>query len=173
MKKDNLYKYYTELPQWAKGIVVVGGVGIVGVLGFQVYRKIFPSQSQRDSQKLVNTLENDIARWKREGLTQSYPDTDYQTFANSAYDGMRYCVGDSYADVESIMKKMQNNLDVALIVSAFGIRQNYCFGIPAGTPLDLFSFVRRELGNDYAGLTDYRLKRINENWEKKGISYKL
>lgn len=173
MKKDNLYKYYTELPQWAKGIVVVGGVGIVGLIGFKLYQKIFPSQTERDSQKLVNSLQGDIARWKREGLTQSYPDAEYQTLANSAYDGMRYCVGDTYSDVESIMKKMQNNLDVALLVSAFDVRQNYCFGIPTGTPLDLFSFVRRELGNDYAGLTDYRLKRINENWQNKGISYKL
>jgi hypothetical protein len=173
MKKDNLYKYYTELPQWAKGVVVVGGVGLVGLLGFRFYRKIFPNQTERDSRKLVNTLESDISRWKREGLTQSYPDAEYITMANSIYDGMRYCVGDSYGDVEDIMKKMQNNLDVSLLVSAFGIRQNYCFGIPAGNPLDLFSFVRRELGNDYAGLTDYRMRRINENWQKKGITYKV
>jgi len=173
MKKDNLYKYYTELPQWAKGVVVVGGVGIVGLLGYKLYRKIFPSESERSAQELLNTITSDIQRWKREGLTQSYPDLQYKTFANVAYDGMRYCVGDSYGDVEEVMKKMQNNLDVAMLVDAFNIRQNYCFGIDAGTPLDLFSFVRRELGNDWFGLTDYRLQRINSSWQKKGITYKL
>lgn len=173
MKKNNLYKYYTELPQWAKGVVVVGGVGVVGLLGFKIYKKLFPSQSERTAQQLLNTISTDIVRWKREGLTQSYPDLEYQTLANSAYEGMRYCAGDSYSDVETIMKKMQNNLDVALLVDAFGIRQNYCFGIPAGTPLDLLSFVRKELGNDYFGLTDYRVARINNNWQKKGITYKV
>lgn len=173
MKKDNLYKYYTELPQWAKGVVVVGGVGVVGLLGFRIYRKLFPSDSERQAQQLLNTIATDIQRWRREGLSQSYPDLEYQTLANAAYEGMRYCAGDSYSDVETIMKKMQNNLDVALLIDAFGIRQNYCFGIPAGTPLDLMSFVRKELGNDWFGLTDYRVKRINDNWQKKGITYKV
>jgi hypothetical protein len=173
MKKDNLYKYYTELPQWAKGVVIVGGVGIVGLLGFRIYRKLFPSESERSAQQLVNSIVSDIQRWRREGLTQSYPDLEYQTLANAAYEGMRYCVGDSYSDVETIMKKMQNNLDVAMLVDAFRTRQNYCFGIPTGTPLDLLSFVRKELGNDWGGITDYRVKNINDNWQRKGITYKL
>jgi hypothetical protein len=173
MKKDNLYKYYTELPQWAKGVVIVGGVGIVGLLGFRIYRKLFPSESERSAQQLVNSIVSDIQRWRREGLTQSYPDLEYQTLANAAYEGMRYCVGDSYSDVETIMKKMQNNLDVAMLVDAFRTRQNYCFGIPTGTPLDLLSFVRKELGNDWGGITDYRVKNINDNWQRKGITYKI
>ena len=60
MKKDNLYKYYTELPQWAKGVVVVGGVGVVGLLGLRIYKKLFPSQSERTAQQLLNTVATDI-----------------------------------------------------------------------------------------------------------------
>ena len=161
------YQYYTELPQWAKGLVVVGGVGAVGFVGYKIYRKVFPSEEQRQSQQ------KDIIRWENEGLTASYPEAEYQALANSAYDGMRYCAGDSYSTVEAVLKKMQNNLDVALLIDAFGIRQNYCFGIPAGTPLDLIAFVKKELGNDWFGLTDYRIKQINENWQKKGITYKV
>jgi LysM repeat protein len=63
MKKDNLYKYYTELPQWAKGVVVVGGVGIIGLLGYKLYKKLFPSDSERTAQELLNTITSDIQRW--------------------------------------------------------------------------------------------------------------
>jgi len=171
--KGKLYSYYTELPQWAKGIVVVGGVGAVGLIGYQLYKKVFPSDTEKRAQEFLNAINKDIQRWKSEGLTASYPQVEYLTLANSAYDGMRYCAGDSYSTVENVLKKMQNNLDVALLIDAFGIRQNYCFGIPAGTPLDLFAFVKKELGNDWFGFTDYRIRRINENWQKKGITYKL
>ena len=126
-------------------------------------------QLKKDKEKEKSSINDQIT----DSVTQSYPDLGYQTLANAAYEGMRYCAGDSYSDVETVMKKMQNNLDVAMLVDAFGIRQNYCFGIPAGTPLDLLSFVRKELGNDWGGLTDYRVRRINENWQKKGITYKV
>ncbi|CAI8156602.1 MAG: Uncharacterised protein [Formosa sp. Hel3_A1_48] len=171
--KDNIFKYYTELPQWAKGAVVIAATAAVGFVGYKVYRMVFPSDSEKQAQQLLNTIQNDIARWEREGLTPSYPEVQYQAMASSAYDGMRYCAGDNYTAVEEILKKMQNNLDVSLLVSAFGIRQNFCFGIPTGTPLDLFSFVKRELGDEWGGLTDYRIKRINDNWQKKGITYKV
>lgn len=170
---SKLYNYYTELPSWAKGVVVVAGVGGAVIIGNKIYKKIFPSQSEKQAKQFVNTIKTDINRWRFEGLTPSYPEAQYLTLANSVYEGMKYCVGDSYSNVEDILKKMQNNLDVALLIDAFGIRQNYCFGLPVGQPLDMIAFVKKELGNDFMGLTDYRVKRINDNWSKKGITYKI
>lgn len=173
MIKDNIYKYYTELPQWAKGVVVVVSVGAVGLVGYKLYKKIFPSESEKQTQQLLTNIKADIEKFRAQGQVATYPETEYSVLANSAYESMRYCVGDSYGTVESIMKKMQNNLDVALLIDAFGIRQNYCFGIPTGLPLDLVAFTKKELGNDWGGLTDYRVVSINENWAKKGITYKI
>jgi hypothetical protein len=39
--------------------------------------------------------------------------------------------------------------------------------------MDLFTYIQKELGNEYGGLTNYRVKRINEDWSKKGISYQI
>lgn len=86
---------------------------------------------------------------------------------------MRFAVGDDYATVESTMKKMQNDLDVAKLIQAFGTRQDYAFGIPTGNPMDLFTYVQKELGNDWGGLTNYRVKNINADWKKKGITYQI
>lgn len=171
--KDNFFKYYTELPQWAKGVVIVAGVGAIGLVGYKLYRKAFPSDTEKKAKEFINTINSDIQKWKKQGLTPSYPQGQYLTFASSAYEGMRYCAGDDYAATEDVMKKMQNNLDVALLIEAFGVRQNYCFGIPTGDPLDLFAMVKAELGDDWGGLTSYRVKNINDNWQKKGITYKI
>ena len=86
---------------------------------------------------------------------------------------MKYCVGDDYGSVRDTLMKLKNDLDVNLVVKAFGQRQGYCFGIPAGEPKDLFTFVRSELGSEYGGITSYKMDAINKDWAKKGIKYKF
>lgn len=174
--KNKAYQYYTELPQWAKGVVVVAGAGAALFVGYQVYRgvkRLFPTDTERKAREIVNSATSDVDKWRRQGLRQSFPDLQYKTWAASVYEGMRYCVGDNYSGVEDVMKKLQNNLDVALLVQSFGLRQNYCFGIPAGDPMDMLTFIKRELGDEWGGLTDYRVVRINADWSKKGITYKI
>ena len=86
---------------------------------------------------------------------------------------MKYAVGDDYGSVRDILMTMKNDLDVLLLTRAFGKKQAYAFGIPQGEPKDLFTFVRAELGNEYGGLTSYKMDAINKDWEKKGIKYKF
>ena len=170
--QEKYFKYYTDLPQWAKGVVVVGGLGIVGLVGYKAFRYLFPSESQKRSALLLNTIDADISKLKLSGLKESYPNADYLTFANTIYESMRYCAGDSYKTVVSTCKKMMNDLDVALTMKAFGTRQNYCFGIDAGTPMDMLSFIQKELGREWL-LFDWKIQEINRNWSSKGITYRL
>jgi len=165
-------KYYNELPQWAKGVLVVGGLGIVGLVGYKAYRSLFPSESEKKSKLLLNTINDDISKFKLSGLKESYPNADYLTLANTIYESMRYCAGDSYNTVVSTCKKMMNDLDVALLIKAFGTKQNYCFGIDAGTPMDMLSFIQKELGTEWL-LFDWKIQEINRNWSSKGITYRL
>ena len=71
-----------------------------------------------------------------------------------------------------VYEKMKNNLDVAKLIKTFGTKKDFCFGINTGE-FDLFTYVQKELGNDFGGITNYRIKRINEDWRKKGITYQL
>jgi len=171
--EDNFFKYYTELPTWAKGAVAIVGLGAFGFVGYKVYKIVFPSLSEKKAKEFLNSIAVDKQHWINKGIKASYTQPQYLTFATTAYEGMKVCVGDNYSAVEDVMKKMQNNLDVALLIEAFGVRQNYCFGLPQGEPIDLITFVKKELGNDYLGLTEYRLNNIKESWQKKGITYKL
>lgn len=169
--QNKVYQYYTELPQWAKGVVVVGLTGVVVLAGFKIYKKFNPSKGEKDERKFMDDIDNDVKRFKAAGESQTFPDSAYMQFANTVYDGMRYAVGDDYGSVVDTCKKMMTNLDVALLIQAFGVRQNYVFGIPAGTPMDMLTFIKDELGNEFWFID--RIGKINSDWNAKGIKYRI
>ena len=171
--KNQVHKFYKELPPWAKGVVVVGGSLAAFMVLRRVYKGVFPSEADKKNRKLFDNVNKEISSYQQNGQSQSFVESQYETFANTIYNSMRYAAGDDYATVELTMKKMKNNLDVAKLIKAFGKRQDYFFGIPVGDPMDLFTYVQKELGNDYLGLTNYRVKNINEDWKKKGITYQI
>ena len=168
-----VYQYYKDLPPWAKGVVVVGGAVVVYLVGSRVYRAVFPTDAQRKNRELEKNIDSEISKMQGNGKKASFSDSNYNTFANTIYNSMRFAIGDDYGTVESTLKRMKNDLDVAKLIKAFGLKQDFFFGLPAGDKMDLFTFVQKELGNDYGGLTNYRVKRINEDWSKKGILYQI
>jgi hypothetical protein len=168
-----VYQYYKDLPPWAKGVVVVGGALVVYLVGSRVYRAVFPTEAQRKNRELEKNIDNEISKMQSNGKKASFSDSNYNTFANTIYNSMRFAVGDDYGTVESTLKRMKNDLDVAKLIKAFGLKQDYFFGLPTGDKMDLFTYIQKELGNEYGGLTNYRVKRINEDWSKKGISYQI
>ena len=167
------YQYYKDLPPWAKGVVVVGGAVVVYLIGSNVYRAVFPTEAQKKNRELEKNIDSEISKMQNDGKKASFSDSNYNTFANTIYNSMRFAVGDDYGTVESTLKRMKNDLDVAKLIKAFGLKQDYFFALPAGDKMDLFTFVQKELGNEYGGLTNYRVKKINEDWSKKGISYQI
>lgn len=171
--QNKVYQYYKDLPNWAKGVVVVGGVLVVYIVGARVYKAVFPSDKEKKNKELAKNVDSEIGNLSRNGLKASFSDSNYITFANTIYNSMRYAVGDDYTTVENTLKKMKNDLDVAKLVKAFGLRQDYFFAIPAGDKMDLFTFVQKELGNEWGGLTAYRVRSINADWQKKGINYQI
>lgn len=170
---NKLGEAYKNLPPWSRGIIAIVGVGAVAFVGFKLYKSVFPSLQERQSRQLINEVESEVKGFQNQGMKQSFTDSQYNAFANDIYEGMRYAVGDNYANVERILLSMNNDLDVAKLIKAFGIRQDYAFGIPTGSGKDLITFVNSELGEDYGGLTRYRVDRINTNWKKKGIKYQF
>jgi hypothetical protein len=172
MIKDNkVYQYYTELPQWAKGAVVLGGAAVIFLIGKKIYEYAFPSEEKKRQKELTQNVEAEIIELSKK-QKPSFSDSQYVLFANTIYNSMRYCAGDDYGTVEATMKRMKNDLDVAKLIKAFGVRKDFCFGIPTGE-FDLFTYIQKELGNDYGGLTNYRVDRINADWDKKGITNKI
>lgn len=164
-----LTQKYNDLPQPIKYILIGGGL----FLGYKLISSLFKSGSEQLTQNVLTENLTDIQKFVQQGLRPSYEYGQYPMFANIIYESTKYGLGDSYGTVVDTLKKMLNNLDVALLIKSYGTKQNYVFGIPSGEKRDLFTNIQAELGNEYGGVTSYRINQINNDWLSKGITYKL
>lgn len=173
MAGNKLYEGFTQLPGWAKGVISVVTLGVVIIIGKTIYNKLNKTAQEKKNAELEHNIDNEIEYLRSQGMEPTFNESQYNTFANVIYEGMRYAVGDDYGAVADTLKKMKNDLDVALLQKAFGFRQNYFFGIDSGEPMDLFTFVNQELGNEFLGITSYRVSSVNADWASKGIKYTI
>ena len=168
-----LINSFNELPGWSKGVIAVAGAAGLFLIGKKVYPLIFPSKQDIINKKLTEGIKTDITKWIAAGQVATFEQTNYRTFADQLYEDMRYAVGDNYSGVEAIMGKMENDLDVAYLLDAFGLRQNLFFGLNKGEASNLFSWINNELGQEWGGFTNYRVVAINADWKQKGITYQI
>ncbi len=171
--EKGFYKYYKDLPPYAKGALIVGGGFLLALAGMKAYKSLFPSAEEKKSREFVDNVKDEVDKYLKQGMKPTFADSQYNAFANDIHEGMRYAVGDDYGNVQRILLLMNNDIDVAKLIKAFGVRQDYAFGVPTGSPKDLITFVNSELGDDYGGLTRYRVDAVNANWKKKGIKYQF
>lgn len=150
-------------------------IGVWAIGGFIAYEltHLFGRNAQKETNKQIIVESTKELNDLNKKYTPTFKPSNYLAFANSIYEGTKYGIGDNYGAVRDLLMKMNNDLDVLLMVKAYGARQGYVFGIPQGEPKDLFTTIRNELGNEFFGLTSSKLDAINQNWKKKGIKYQI
>jgi hypothetical protein len=169
---DNLYKYYKELPPVGKAIVVIGGGVILYLVGKPIYKKVFPSNEEKIAALALKNTSEDLKKFVASGLKQSYPDSQYNSLADSIYNAQRTSLGNDSGTIKNVLLKMNNNLDVAKLIQAYGIRQNYAFMIPT-EKFGLLGASNNGITQDLFGAFSYRVSEVNNDWSKKGITYKI
>jgi hypothetical protein len=165
MTNDKVYNYYKDLPPWAKGVVVVGGLGMVYIIGSKIYAATKPKP-----QDIVN-VENDIDKLEIK-MQPSYGDASYDQYANTIYNAQRTSMGNDSGAILDVAKLMKNDLDVAKLVKAYGTRQDYAFGFPT-EKYGLFGAMRKGIESDLYGAYSYRIGKVNADWASKGITYQI
>lgn len=148
----------------------IAGAGLF--IAYKIYKILFKNEQEQTNQQIVQQAEKEKKELEKK-FKLTFPVSQYPIFANLIYESTKYGIGDNYGAVVTTLKKLKNDLDVATLIKAYGSRQNYIFGIPAGEKRDLFTNIKAELGNEYGGLTSYRIDQINNDWQKKGIKYRV
>ena len=161
----NIKKYVKENPVVA--VAVIGGVGYVAYKAISGWIKK-PAKKELDkieAEKKVLEKTIDPSTGQTMQLTRSAG--QWRLVADSIYNSIKYsAVSDNKANAEFQLKQPMNDLDLATLISQYGTRQLYLFGIPDGDKMTLIGAIASgELSKD-------ALSRINSNYATKGIKFR-
>lgn len=107
-----------------------------------------------------------IREAQQAGLQRSYTDLQYSTIANVIYESLKDSwIADDKGQAERALLLMLNDLDVSLLIKAYGRRTHRMFGIPDGGPKDLAQAISGEL-------SESRKANINRDYGLKGIRFR-
>ena len=165
--KGKMLQYYNDLPQWAKGVTVVGGLAVAFLIGNSVVRGI----KQRKADKLA-LAESDAAgrrlvELQRDGIKPTYPDSTYQSWANQIVAAISDCGTDESA-LFRIFENIRNEADLQKLIQVYGVREfKGCFS----------AYFAMEKGSLSYALTyeldSSELAKINKIIATKNINYKF
>jgi hypothetical protein len=90
---------------------------------------------------------------------------EWQLIADTIYGDLSQLVLNNRSDAVYQLARPQNDADVALLIDAFGTRQQSWFGLNAGALQTLPVFIAQNL-------TSSDLNTINNNYQRKGIKFR-
>jgi hypothetical protein len=92
---------------------------------------------------------------------------EWVIIADQIYQDLKFSrISDNRDDAGYQVSRVKNNADFKLLYKAFGNRQEYAFGIPAGGKKDLAQFIVDNLERD-------KINIINRNYQAKGIKFQF
>lgn len=176
MEKSGFYKYYTELPTWAKGAIAIAVIGGVGLIGYKIYKVISNEQELKDSQETANASEDEYKKLLKQGQKLSFPEINYVSASNSIVSGLDGC--ETYFGEEdakyAVMNVVKKPIDWYFLVKTFGSRMVDNCGWGTGeTAYALPELLREQLGSISASSGNYfstNLSILQDYLKKIGIT---
>ena len=170
-------KFYNDLPNWAKGVVAIGGVLIVGVFGYKIYQDIKNKRNLKQAGQSADEADIELKNLSSKGIKPIITSTQATNFASSLVQSMNGCGTDENM-INSIFSKMKNDADVYLLIKQFGVR--YYTPCPATNPISYGKFLidEKAFGGDLATWLSYDLssseiKKINKILSNNKINYQF
>jgi hypothetical protein len=166
---NKVYQYYTELPSWAKGIVVVGGIAIIYITAKQLVSKIKEQSQFKKQRQGLDNQRTELKDMLVTGARLSYAQSQYKTWATQIASEFAGCdpLNSSYGKFANIMYKLKNNADYLALSTAFDIQEYDQCGIFNGN----FKGNLQEAVNDEFDVNE--VNRLNNELAKQGITYRF
>jgi hypothetical protein len=186
MADSKVFKVYQDLPQWAKGVVVVGGLVVTYIVGNTIYKRIKAFSDSADAQNKLRQLEDDLDKKIKQGQQPTFSSTQYNNFADSIqteFEGCDYTTpfipvpttwilnigwSNSGASLFNILYQFNNDVDFLALQKAFATRTIskgwYCGG--DYTNVTLSQAVNKQLNSQ-------EINAVNKLLTQKGITYRF
>lgn len=123
--EKGVYKYYQELPSWAKGAVAIAIIGGIGLIGYTIYKKVKTIQDKKESNETANAAEDEYLRLKKQGQKLSSPEANYFAAANAVKNALDGCdsVASEVDAINAVLKVVKKPIDWYYLVNVFGSRK--------------------------------------------------
>jgi len=125
MKGSNtVFKFYTELPSWAKGVLAIAGLAVAGLAGYKIYKAVKDAQDKKDSKDAAKDVKSDLKLLQQQGMKPSFPDSAYTNTVSTIVKKLDGCDGFSpeLDVVREIAKVVKNKYDWYYLVYKFGVK---------------------------------------------------
>ena len=109
-------EFIKDIPGWAKGVAVIIVIGIIAFVVYKFYKDFKPrTKEQKD-------LEKDQDTFIEQGQKPSFPRSQYKAFADTIQqENLSFNTDEK--KIYNIFNQMKNDLDITLLVEAFGNRR--------------------------------------------------
>lgn len=177
MAQNKIVEVYKGLPDWARGIVVVGGIGIAFYIGYTLIRRIRTQSEIKEAEKESDLAKDELKVLQQQGISPTISGSQVESIINSLVQAMNGCGSDEDMVYEAF-KKLNNDADVQLLISRWGVR--YYMPCAVTSPISYAIFLKnnKKFGGNLStwlsyDLTNSEIKKINEILAKKGIKHKF
>jgi hypothetical protein len=173
-----LMKVYSELPSWAKGIVVVGGLVVGYVAVNSIIKAIKGNAEQKKQEQEVNTAQSELQQQINKGVKQTLSDSSLQAMSSAIVEGANDCdvSGSGANSIIAQFDKIQNEADILAFVKVFGLRKKVRCPFTSDTRESFFSSSTPPLSLSAmlsSELKQSQIDTINKKLSSKGIKYKF
>ena len=184
MAAGKVYSFYKDLPSWAKGIVIIGGLGVTYIFASQIVKIVRADAEKRKAEEGLKDTRDEQTKLEEAGVPSNFPKSTYKGWADNIEEqftgcdtssplipsntiGIPYISGWSGSAVTlyNILNELKNDLDFVNLIVAFDNREyNDClWGTVKG---NLYKAVSNELNTT-------EIKGMNDTLKKNGIKYKF
>lgn len=120
------------------------------------------AKEQSDAANVAEVEKNINAR----GLALSKSKAEWDQIADTIYNELYTFATDNKEDAAYQLSRVKNDADAIYLVKTFGTRKEKLFGFGYGPEMALIPFVNANLSRD-------KINLINDNYKRKGMTFKL
>ncbi len=175
MAEKGLMKVYTELPSWAKGVVVVGGLTVAYLAVTSILKSIKAKKTEAESKAEISQANTELNTQIQSGKGPTIARSQAEVMANAIVSAANDC-GTNEKSIYAQFDKVANQADILLLVEVFGLRKKVrcpfsddpreSFWSANTPPMSLSAMINSELDAT-------QIATINNKLASKGITYKF
>jgi hypothetical protein len=161
----SLWQAYNDLDGITRAVIALTALAgtvfaVVAVVGVVKNAKDVSGEKQQ-----LNTSKSELKKLNDMGIKQSWPDSQYLTWANNMQDALQGCSIDAISML-NVLGKLNNDADWLKLSEAFGIREVKGCALASNRKVTLQGALSWKLIGD-------EIENVNAYLKKRGIRYKV